>query len=122
LNPTRLCEVQPEDALNWTNGKALLATGSPFPPARLPQSDEKYTVGECNNALVYPGLGLGAIASKAKTVTDKMIVAASRALGELSPALKNPKDSLLPDFGGRFRSICSTDIRQIHNPSISRLH
>ncbi|WVR05513.1 hypothetical protein IAU60_002531 [Kwoniella sp. DSM 27419] len=97
-NPTRLCEVQPQDALNWTDGKALLATGSPFPAADLPGSDEKYQVAECNNALVYPGLGLGAIASRASKVTDKMIVTAAKALGELSPALKDPKKALLPDF------------------------
>ncbi|TBU26601.1 hypothetical protein BD311DRAFT_667195 [Dichomitus squalens] len=96
-NPSRLHEVAPQDANDWTDGKALLATGSPFPPCRQPNGKD-YVVAECNNALIYPGLGLGAILSKARTLTDSMIIAGARRLASLSPALKDPDDALLPDF------------------------
>ena len=86
--------------MKWTDGKALIATGSPYDPVDMPGSSDKYEVAECNNALVYPGLGTGAIVSKASRVTDKIIVAACKALGNLSPALKDPKKPLLPDFAG----------------------
>ncbi|RSH91897.1 NAD-dependent malic enzyme, mitochondrial [Saitozyma podzolica] len=98
-NPTRLCEVEPKDANQWTNGKALIATGSPFPPVDTPGTEKKYVIAECNNALIYPGLGLGTILSRAKTMTDKMIVAGAKRLAELAPALKDPDQALLPDFG-----------------------
>ncbi|KAJ9122865.1 hypothetical protein QFC24_003903 [Naganishia onofrii] len=101
-NPTRLAECTPEDAQSWTNGKALVSTGSPFPPVDL-GNGKKYIVAECNNALVYPGIGLGAIVSRAKRVTDKMIIRASQALGEFGPASADkPEASLLPDFAGKF--------------------
>jgi malate dehydrogenase (oxaloacetate-decarboxylating) len=88
--------------MDWTKGKALIATGSPYDPVDIPDVSEKYQVAECNNALVYPGLGMGAIVAKASKVTDKMIVAGCKALGEMSPARKDPKKPLLPDFQGQF--------------------
>jgi malic enzyme len=84
-NPTRLAECKPEDAQKWTNGKALISTGSPFPQVDLGEG-KKYTVAECNNALVYPGIGLGAILARATRVTDKMIVRAAQVLGDMAPA------------------------------------
>ncbi|KAI0370055.1 hypothetical protein BV20DRAFT_944774 [Pilatotrama ljubarskyi] len=96
-NPSKLHEVTPEDATRWTDGKALLATGSPFPPCKLP-SGKEYIVAECNNALIYPGLGFGAMLSKARSLTDTMIIAGTRRLASLAPALKDPGDALLPDF------------------------
>nr|XP_031860408.1 uncharacterized protein CI109_004018 [Kwoniella shandongensis]KAA5527480.1 hypothetical protein CI109_004018 [Kwoniella shandongensis] len=98
-NPTKLCEVDPKDANDWSDGKALIATGSPFPPVDIPGSDKKYVVAECNNALIYPGLGLGTILSSSSKMTDKMIVAGSKRLSELSSALNDPDQSLLPEFG-----------------------
>lgn len=99
-NPTRLAECTPEDAQRWTDGKALISTGSPFPPVDIGEG-EKYSVAECNNALVYPGIGLGAILARAKRVTDKMIIRAAQCLGDLAPASKDkPNASLLPDFAG----------------------
>ncbi|KAI0803294.1 hypothetical protein BC629DRAFT_1493336 [Irpex lacteus] len=97
-NPSRLHEVKPQDATDWTDGKALLATGSPFPPCRLPNGKE-YIVAECNNALIYPGLGFGAMLAQSRTLTDTMIIAGARRLASLAPALENPDDALLPDFG-----------------------
>ncbi|EIN14284.1 hypothetical protein PUNSTDRAFT_117823 [Punctularia strigosozonata HHB-11173 SS5] len=97
-NPSKLVEVDPKDANDWTAGKALLATGSPFPPAKMPNGKD-YVIAECNNALIYPGLGFGAIISKSRIVSDTMIIAGARRLASLSPALKDPDDALLPDFG-----------------------
>ncbi|WVR00175.1 hypothetical protein IAU59_007317 [Kwoniella sp. CBS 9459] len=101
-NPTKKCEAKPEDLNKWTNGKALMATGSPFDPVDIPGQDKKkYIVAECNNALIYPGLGLGAILSRASKMTDSMIVAGSKRLAELAPSSEknDPDASLLPDFG-----------------------
>ncbi|KAJ7103186.1 hypothetical protein B0H15DRAFT_811311 [Mycena belliarum] len=96
-NPSKLVEVDPKNANDWTNGKALLATGSPFPPAKMPNGKD-YIIAECNNALIYPGLGFGAIVSKSRRMTDTMIIAGARRLASLSPALKDADDALLPDF------------------------
>ncbi|KAJ3813849.1 hypothetical protein F5876DRAFT_34182 [Lentinula aff. lateritia] len=97
-NPSRLVEVDPRDANDWTKGKALLATGSPFPPAKMPNGKD-YIIAECNNALIYPGLGFGSMISQSRIMTDTMIIAGARRLASLSPALKDPDDALLPDFG-----------------------
>ncbi|KAI0756106.1 hypothetical protein C8Q80DRAFT_1091742 [Daedaleopsis nitida] len=96
-NPSKLHEVKPQDANDWTDGKALIATGSPFPPLKQPNGKD-YIVAECNNALIYPGLGLGAMLSKARTLTDTMIIAGARRLASLAPALTDPDAALLPDF------------------------
>jgi len=96
-NPSRLAEVDPAKANDWTNGKALLATGSPFPPAKMPNGKD-YVIAECNNALIYPGLGFGAVLAKARSLSDGMILAGAQRLASLSPALKDPDDALLPDF------------------------
>ncbi|TDL25719.1 hypothetical protein BD410DRAFT_813441 [Rickenella mellea] len=97
-NPSRLVEVHPHKANEWTNGKALLATGSPFPPAKMPNGKD-YNIAECNNALIYPGLGFGAMLSQSRILTDTMIIAGARRLAALAPALKDPDEALLPDFG-----------------------
>ncbi|KAI0005555.1 hypothetical protein BJV74DRAFT_805224 [Russula compacta] len=96
-NPSRLVEVDPAKANDWTNGKALLATGSPFPPAKMPDGKD-YIIAECNNALIYPGLGFGAVLAKARSLSDSMILAGAQRLASLSPALQNADDALLPDF------------------------
>ncbi|KAL4248887.1 Malic oxidoreductase [Pleurotus pulmonarius] len=96
-NPSRLVEVDPANANLWTDGRALMATGSPFPPARMPNGKD-YHIAECNNALIYPGLGFGAVLCQSRRMTDTMIIAGAQRLASLSPALKDPDDSLLPDF------------------------
>lgn len=99
-NPTRLHEAVPEDILKWTNGRALVATGSPFKPVKGPWGpggkQVEVSVAECNNSVVFPGIGLGAVLCRAGRVTDKMLVAAVEAVADLSPALKDPTDRLLP--------------------------
>ena len=78
-NPTKLIEAQPKDVLKWTNGKALVAAGIPVPDVDL--NGVTYQIGQANNALVYPGVGFGAIAAKTKVVNEKMLAAAAHALG-----------------------------------------
>ncbi|TBU26621.1 hypothetical protein BD309DRAFT_884853 [Dichomitus squalens] len=96
-NPTRLVEVTPEQANTWTNGKALMASGSPFPPCKMPNG-KMYEIAECNNALIYPGLGFGAMITQARKLSDTMIIAGAQKLASLSPAHKDPDNALLPDF------------------------
>ncbi|KRM96196.1 malic enzyme, N-terminal domain protein [Liquorilactobacillus aquaticus DSM 21051] len=78
-NPTKLAEAKAEDLLKWTNGKALVATGIPAAPVEL--DGVTYEIGQANNALVYPGLGLGTIAAKARLLNDEMISKAAHSLG-----------------------------------------
>ncbi|KAF8853998.1 hypothetical protein BDZ45DRAFT_706757 [Acephala macrosclerotiorum] len=94
-NPTRLHEADPKDINEWTKGKALIATGSPFPPVKY--DGKEYEVAECNNSTCFPGIGLGCVLSRTKLLTDKMLVAAVKALAAQSPALKDPDKGLLPD-------------------------
>ena len=94
-NPTRLHEAKPDDVNEWTKGKALIATGSPFPPVSY--QGKEYEVAECNNSTCFPGIGLGCALSRAKLLSDKMLVAAVKALAAQSPALKDPDKGLLPD-------------------------
>lgn len=97
-NPSRLSEARPDEINEWSHGRALIATGSPFPPVPIPNSSKMYTVAESNNALGFPGLGAGVILSRAKHLTDGMIVAGVDAIASLSPALTDPDASLLPDL------------------------
>ncbi len=92
-NPTVLCEALPADILAWTDGRAQIATGSPFDPVQL--GDVEYQIAQANNALVFPGLGLGVAVSRATRVTDGMIAAAARAVASI-PRIRKPGDSLLP--------------------------
>jgi malate dehydrogenase (oxaloacetate-decarboxylating) len=80
-NPTSLSEAAPADLIRWTEGRVLVATGSPFPP--VDYRGVRYTIGQANNALIFPGLGLGVIAAQASQVTDHMLAAAAHAVSEL---------------------------------------
>jgi malate dehydrogenase (oxaloacetate-decarboxylating) len=97
-NPTSKSEAMPVDLINWTDGRALVATGSPFPAVVI--EHRVINIGQCNNAFVFPGVGLGVIASGARRVTNEMFVAAARALAEFSPALLDPAASLYPALEG----------------------
>ncbi|KAJ5690757.1 hypothetical protein N7462_005149 [Penicillium macrosclerotiorum] len=94
-NPTRLHEAQPQDIYEWTGGKCLVATGSPFPPVEY--GGATYEIAECNNSTCFPGIGLGAVLSRSRLVSKKMLVAAVEALKARSPALEDPNRPLLPD-------------------------
>jgi malate dehydrogenase (oxaloacetate-decarboxylating) len=93
-NPTSRAEATPEDLENWTDGRAVIGTGSPFPP--LTRGGTKFRVDLTNNSYIFPGVGLGVIAVKARRVTDSMFMAAAKALAAVSPARANPNGHLLP--------------------------
>ncbi len=93
-NPTSKSEAKADDLIRWTDGRALVATGSPFAPVHY--DGRQIPIAQCNNIYIFPAIGLGVVASGARRVTDTMILAAARALAEKSPALTDPSASLLP--------------------------
>lgn len=93
-NPTSLSEAVPEDLIAWTDGRALIATGSPFPPVM--HGGVLHTIGQANNALVFPGIGLGTIVARAEHVSDGMLAAAAGAVAALTDVSAEGA-SLLPD-------------------------
>jgi malate dehydrogenase (oxaloacetate-decarboxylating) len=93
-NPTSLSEAVPGDLIRWTDGRALVATGSPFPP--VDYRGVRYVIGQANNALIFPGLGLGVIAARAAQVTDNMLAAAAHAVSGLVDTA-TPGAPLLPE-------------------------
>jgi malate dehydrogenase (oxaloacetate-decarboxylating) len=92
-NPTSKAEAMPADLMAWTDGAALVATGSPFEPVE--HGGVTYQIAQANNALVFPGLGLGVTVARASRITDKLIAAAADAVAKLSDATR-PGASLLP--------------------------
>ena len=93
-NPTSRSEGKPVDIMAWTEGRAIIGTGSPFAPVEL--DGKRVAIDQVNNSYIFPGVGLGVIAAAAARVTDTMFLAASRALAELSPAKNDPSLTLLP--------------------------
>jgi malate dehydrogenase (oxaloacetate-decarboxylating) len=103
-NPTVLAEQTPANLLEWTDGAALVATGSPFGPVE--RGGTTYRIGQANNALMFPGLGLGVIVCRAATMPPSLFIAAARALAKLAdPA--DPAKGLLPDIS-RLREVSAT--------------
>lgn len=101
-NPTSKTEAIPQDLLDWTEGRALIATGSPFPTARY--GGRVMPVAQCNNVYIFPALGLGAVVSRSRRVSDGMILAAAHKLADYSPAATDPEAPLLPPV---------TDLRRV---------
>ena len=93
-NPTSKSEATPSDLINWTEGRALVATGSPYPA--VVYDGRVIQIGQCNNSFIFPGVGLGVLASGARRVTDAMFVAAARVLSEFAPVLQEPEGPLYP--------------------------
>jgi len=94
-NPTSLAEAEPADLLRWSDGQALIVTGSPFGP--VVHDGVQHRIGQANNALLYPGLGLGAIVARATRVTDGMLNAAAKAVADLVE-MRGPGSPLLPEI------------------------
>jgi malate dehydrogenase (oxaloacetate-decarboxylating) len=101
-NPTTASEAKPADLIHWTDGRALVATGSPFAPVNY--GGRMIPIAQCNNVYIFPAMGLGLVASHARRVTEAMMLEAARALAANSPALKDSSASLLPPL---------TDIRRV---------
>jgi malate dehydrogenase (oxaloacetate-decarboxylating) len=93
-NPTSRSEARPQDLADWTQGRALIATGSPFPPMQI--GDELVPVAQCNNVFAFPGIGLAVTAVDATRITDAMLTAAATAVGAAAPIHGDPRAALLP--------------------------
>ena len=93
-NPSRCVEALPEDILRYTNGEAIVATGSPFEDVEI--NGTSFPISQCNNSYIFPGIGLAVVSCGAKRVTDNMLMAASKALAAESPLAVNGVGALLP--------------------------
>jgi malate dehydrogenase (oxaloacetate-decarboxylating) len=93
-NPTVNSEAKADDLIRWTDGRAIVASGSPFAPVEF--NGKKMTIAQCNNVFIFPAVGLGVMAARARRVTDAMMIAASRALSEHSPVIQDETAALLP--------------------------
>jgi malate dehydrogenase (oxaloacetate-decarboxylating) len=93
-NPTSRAEAHPAELDKWTDGRALIATGSPFAP--LLRNGVEHAVAQCNNVYIFPAMGLAVTAAQATRVTDEMMRIAAATLGDASPALADPDQPLLP--------------------------
>ncbi|MFY8349478.1 NAD-dependent malic enzyme [Pseudoalteromonas sp. SSM20] len=93
-NPIKQVEAMPEDVIAWTNGEAIVATGSPFEPVSF--NGKEHVIPQCNNSYIFPGIGLGVVAVGAKRITDEMLMVASETLAAASPRANTGEGSLLP--------------------------
>jgi malate dehydrogenase (oxaloacetate-decarboxylating) len=114
-NPNSRCEATPQEVAEATDGRALIGTGSPFPPATYNGRSVPFV--QTNNSYVFPGLALGILSSRARHVSDGMIKAAAMALAELSPTRQDKNASLLPALE-TIRSVSKSVARAVGLQSI----
>ncbi len=93
-NPVSRAEATPENIIRWTDGKAIIATGSPFGP--VSHNGERHPIAQCNNSYIFPGIGLGVLAVRANRISDEMLLASSEILAEASPRGATGTGDLLP--------------------------
>lgn len=113
-NPTSRMEAMPADLVQWSAGKALVTTGTPVPPVEY--DGITYTIGQANNVLVFPGIGLGIIVAGATRVTPGMLQAAAKALVQQATP-KNPGDSLLPDVQ-KLRAVSTAVAEAVYHAAV----
>jgi len=95
-NPIKQIEARPEQIIEWTDGDVICASGSPFDP--IEYKGKQYHVAQCNNAYIFPGIGLGVLAVKSKIISDEMLMATSVTLAESSPVGNTSEGNLLPNL------------------------
>jgi malate dehydrogenase (oxaloacetate-decarboxylating) len=93
-NPIKQIEALPEQIITWTQGQAIVATGSPFPPVEY--QGKSYTIVQCNNSYIFPGIGLAVVSANISRISDEMLMAASEVLAQESPLVKTGEGELLP--------------------------
>ncbi|TWX72551.1 NAD-dependent malic enzyme [Colwellia sp. C1TZA3] len=93
-NPGRQVEATPEQVINWTEGEVIIATGSPFDPVEY--KGQIFTIAQCNNSYIFPGIGLGVVSANINRITDEMLMAASAMLAQASPLANTGTGELLP--------------------------
>ncbi len=95
-NPTSRAEATADQLIQWTQGKAIIATGSPFPPVLY--NDVQYHIAQCNNVYIFPGVGLGVVACKTPRVTEEMFIRAAQVLSSHAPILRDPSAPIFPSL------------------------
>ncbi len=95
-NPTSRCEATPENLIRWTEGRAIIATGTRFAP--VSHLGKTYPIPQCNNVYIFPGVGLGVVACGSPKVTEKMFIKAADVLSDHAPILNDPQGSIFPDL------------------------
>ena len=93
-NPTSRVEATPQEVMNWSRGRAIIATGSPF--ANTTFNGQSFEVSQCNNSYIFPGIGLGVLAARATGISDNMLMAASQALADISMEYEKAPGAILP--------------------------